>query len=203
MAMSNALDALSSAAHQSFIAKESAMKVEAQELELSSPSSSSLSLPTGTMKPRQRFAWTPELHHSFEEAVLKLGLKSARPRHILTEMRRTCTCASIAEVTRDNISSHLQKYRARAMTLFKLSRSELTDSHGELIRKLQAEGRGQETTIVSAPCYSMQKQAQSQPAMAQHKATVVTRQSTGSVSLLITRTVRMPRPIIRDPDRQF
>ena len=57
---------------------------------------------------KQRFVWTPDLHCRFEAAVHKLGVAHAKPQAI----RRLMGCDGEENApTRQNIKSHLQKYR--------------------------------------------------------------------------------------------
>jgi len=57
---------------------------------------------------KMRFVWTPELHRRFEDAVLRLGVAQAKPQAI----RQLMGCETEDEPpTRQNIKSHLQKYR--------------------------------------------------------------------------------------------
>lgn len=57
---------------------------------------------------KTRFVWTTEMHHRFERAVHKLGVSHAKPQAI----RQLIGCEGEAEApTRQNIKSHLQKYR--------------------------------------------------------------------------------------------
>jgi len=53
---------------------------------------------------RQRLVWTPQLHAQFVEAVQKLGVKTAVPKAIMKIM-------DVKGLTRENVASHLQKYR--------------------------------------------------------------------------------------------
>ncbi|KAF5831490.1 hypothetical protein DUNSADRAFT_13048 [Dunaliella salina] len=53
---------------------------------------------------RARLVWTPQLHKRFEEAVEKLGHEKAVPKNIMQEM-------NIEGLTRENVASHLQKWR--------------------------------------------------------------------------------------------
>lgn len=48
--------------------------------------------------------WTPQLHKLFEEAVQKIGLDKAVPKTIMQYM-------NVEGLTRENVASHLQKYR--------------------------------------------------------------------------------------------
>lgn len=53
---------------------------------------------------RPRLVWTTELHQRFLNAVNHLGVKSAVPKTILQVM-------NVEGMTRENVASHLQKYR--------------------------------------------------------------------------------------------
>eukprot|EP00792_Barthelona_sp_PAP020_P004453 TRINITY_DN2138_c0_g1_i1.p1 TRINITY_DN2138_c0_g1~~TRINITY_DN2138_c0_g1_i1.p1 ORF type:complete len:351 (+),score=95.33 TRINITY_DN2138_c0_g1_i1:39-1091(+) len=57
---------------------------------------------------KKRLNWTPELHSKFVAAIKDLGIKSAVPRTILKHMGET------GNLSRENIASHLQKYRLLA-----------------------------------------------------------------------------------------
>ena len=56
---------------------------------------------------KTRFVWSAELHARFEEAVAKLGIDRAKPQAISLLMGVEGDNAP----TRQNIKSHLQKYR--------------------------------------------------------------------------------------------
>ena len=58
----------------------------------------------GTSMKRPRLVWTPELHRRFVEAVQQLGLKNAVPKSIMQLM-------NVEGLSRENVASHLQKYR--------------------------------------------------------------------------------------------
>ncbi|XP_022882832.1 transcription activator GLK2-like [Olea europaea var. sylvestris] len=53
---------------------------------------------------RPQLVWTPQLHKRFFDAVAHLGIKNAVPRTILQLM-------SVDGLTRENVASHLTKYR--------------------------------------------------------------------------------------------
>lgn len=53
---------------------------------------------------RHRLVWTPQLHKRFVEVVTHLGLKNAVPKTIMQLM-------NVEGLTRENVASHLQKYR--------------------------------------------------------------------------------------------
>ncbi|KAF8118817.1 hypothetical protein N665_0002s0126 [Sinapis alba] len=59
--------------------------------------------PARTLK-RPRLVWTPQLHKRFVDAVTHLGIKNAVPKTIMQLM-------SVEGLTRENVASHLQKYR--------------------------------------------------------------------------------------------
>ncbi|XP_009773788.1 transcription factor MYBC1-like [Nicotiana tabacum] len=59
--------------------------------------------PARTIK-RPRLVWTPQLHKRFVDAVAHLGIKNAVPKTIMQLM-------SVDGLTRENVASHLQKYR--------------------------------------------------------------------------------------------
>ncbi|KAF5812011.1 putative transcription factor MYB-HB-like family [Helianthus annuus] len=59
--------------------------------------------PARTLK-RPRLVWTPQLHKRFVDAVAQLGIKHAVPKTIMQLM-------SVDGLTRENVASHLQKYR--------------------------------------------------------------------------------------------
>eukprot|EP00798_Chlamydomonas_sp_ICE-L_P028501 gene28501-31657_t len=67
-----------------------------------------LSMDDGVMRAikKQRLYWTPELHRHFERAIEKLGASKARPKNIVELM-------NVEGLTRENVSSHLQKYRVQ------------------------------------------------------------------------------------------
>lgn len=53
---------------------------------------------------RARLVWTPQLHKRFVEVVGHLGIKDAVPKTIMHLM-------NVEGLTRENVASHLQKYR--------------------------------------------------------------------------------------------
>ncbi|KAJ7298274.1 hypothetical protein O6H91_16G075500 [Diphasiastrum complanatum] len=53
---------------------------------------------------RPRLVWTPQLHKRFVDAVAHLGIKNAVPKTIMQLM-------NVEGLTRENVASHLQKYR--------------------------------------------------------------------------------------------
>lgn len=53
---------------------------------------------------RSRLVWTPQLHRRFVDVVGHLGIKNAVPKTIMQLM-------NVEGLTRENVASHLQKYR--------------------------------------------------------------------------------------------
>eukprot|EP00195_Chlamydomonas_chlamydogama_P016216 CAMPEP_0202894706 /NCGR_PEP_ID=MMETSP1392-20130828/4048_1 /ASSEMBLY_ACC=CAM_ASM_000868 /TAXON_ID=225041 /ORGANISM="Chlamydomonas chlamydogama, Strain SAG 11-48b" /LENGTH=376 /DNA_ID=CAMNT_0049579475 /DNA_START=590 /DNA_END=1720 /DNA_ORIENTATION=- len=72
---------------------------------------------------RPRLVWTPELHKRFEEAVSKLGPIKSIPKNIMQEM-------NVEGLTRENVASHLQKYRLQKKALPATSSTDGGDSEG-------------------------------------------------------------------------
>ncbi|TYJ26311.1 hypothetical protein E1A91_A07G111300v1 [Gossypium mustelinum] len=60
--------------------------------------------PSGRTLKRPRLVWTPQLHKRFVDVVAHLGIKSAFPKTIMQLM-------NVEGLTRENVASHLQKYR--------------------------------------------------------------------------------------------
>ncbi|MCO5552901.1 hypothetical protein L7F22_026697 [Adiantum nelumboides] len=60
--------------------------------------------PSARTLKRPRLVWYPELHKRFIEAVAHLGIKNAVPKTIMQLM-------NVEGLTRENVASHLQKYR--------------------------------------------------------------------------------------------
>lgn len=58
----------------------------------------------GSSSKRPRLVWTPQLHKRFVDVVAHLGLKNAVPKTIMRLM-------NVDGLTRENVASHLQKYR--------------------------------------------------------------------------------------------
>nr|QEX51362.1 transcription factor PCL1-like isoform X6 [Cymbidium ensifolium] len=59
---------------------------------------------SGRMLKRPRLVWTPQLHKRFIDVVDHLGIKNAVPKTIMQLM-------NVDGLTRENVASHLQKYR--------------------------------------------------------------------------------------------
>ncbi|PPD76998.1 hypothetical protein GOBAR_DD26057 [Gossypium barbadense] len=60
--------------------------------------------PSGKTVKRQRLVWTPQLHKRFVDVVAHLGIKNSVPKTIMQLM-------NVEGLTRENVASHLQKYR--------------------------------------------------------------------------------------------
>nr|QUV77620.1 two-component response regulator ARR12 [Lilium lancifolium] len=58
----------------------------------------------GSTQKKQRVVWSIELHRKFVDAVNQLGVDRAVPKKILEIM-------NVEKITRENVASHLQKYR--------------------------------------------------------------------------------------------
>ncbi|XAR58961.1 hypothetical protein NMG60_11014558 [Bertholletia excelsa] len=60
--------------------------------------------PSARTLKRPRLVWTPQLHKRFVEVVARLGITNAVPKTIMQLM-------NVEGLTRENVASHLQKYR--------------------------------------------------------------------------------------------
>ncbi|KAJ7947617.1 transcription factor PCL1-like [Quillaja saponaria] len=60
--------------------------------------------PSARALKRPRLVWTPQLHKRFVDVVSHLGIKNAVPKTIMQLM-------NVEGLTRENVASHLQKYR--------------------------------------------------------------------------------------------
>ncbi|CAM0885527.1 unnamed protein product [Alopecurus aequalis] len=63
---------------------------------------------------RARLVWTPQLHKRFVDVVAHLGIKAAVPKTIMQLM-------NVEGLTRENVASHLQKYRQYVSRMHGLS----------------------------------------------------------------------------------
>ena len=70
---------------------------------------------------RPRLVWTPPLHKRFVDAVAHLGIKNAVPKTIMQLM-------NVEGLTRENVASHLQKYRLYVKRLQGCSESTMENS---------------------------------------------------------------------------
>ena len=95
---------------------------------------------------RARLVWSQELHNRFLNALSHLGLKLAVPKSILGLME-------VDGMTRENIASHLQKYRLflKKMGGFtskdKVSVERLQELHEENIRRMATQEAMQEAAL--------------------------------------------------------
>ena len=87
---------------------------------------------------KARLVWSQELHNRFLNALSHLGLKHAVPKTILTMM-------NVDGMTRENVASHLQKYRLHLKKMGGYDEKERVDSevlqrlHEQNIRHLAAQ----------------------------------------------------------------
>lgn len=92
---------------------------------------------------KQRFVWTPDLHHRFEVAVHKLGVANAKPQAI----QQLMGCEEDGTIpTRQNIKSHLQKYRLRTGHRSESGRAMSSGPSGAPVNMPQALGGGMPMT---------------------------------------------------------
>ncbi|XP_047331684.1 transcription factor LUX-like [Impatiens glandulifera] len=71
---------------------------------------------------RGRLVWTPQIHKRFTDVVAHLGIKDADPKTIIKLM-------NVEGLTRENISTHLQKYRLYLDRMERLSNEETSSNH--------------------------------------------------------------------------
>jgi len=90
---------------------------------------------------KQRFVWTADLHRRFEAAVQSLGLDHAKPQAISQLMN----CEGEGAPTRQNIKSHLQKYR-----LLMQKRARQTAPSGAVTSSGTAAGNSTSSAAVTA-----------------------------------------------------
>eukprot|EP00276_Gloeochaete_wittrockiana_P015237 CAMPEP_0184346924 /NCGR_PEP_ID=MMETSP1089-20130417/15104_1 /TAXON_ID=38269 ORGANISM="Gloeochaete wittrockiana, Strain SAG46.84" /NCGR_SAMPLE_ID=MMETSP1089 /ASSEMBLY_ACC=CAM_ASM_000445 /LENGTH=615 /DNA_ID=CAMNT_0026677793 /DNA_START=27 /DNA_END=1874 /DNA_ORIENTATION=- len=81
--------------------------------QMSSPGSSSEKGSSRNLPPivrgKKGVVWTPELHQRFVDAINNLGMEHSCPKKILRMM-------DVPGLTRENVSSHLQKYRIKLIS---------------------------------------------------------------------------------------
>ncbi|KAJ1287270.1 hypothetical protein BS78_03G418400 [Paspalum vaginatum] len=75
----------------------------------------------GSSSKRPRLVWTPQLHKRFVDVVAHLGIKNAVPKTIMQLM-------NVEGLTRENVASHLQKYRLYVKRMRGLSFSNSNDA---------------------------------------------------------------------------
>ncbi|XP_058783191.1 two-component response regulator ORR23-like [Vicia villosa] len=89
----------------------------------------------GSTEKKPRFVWDNELHNKFVVAVNQLGFDKAYPKKILELM-------NIEGLTRENVASHLQKFRLSLKRSDKLFRTDATlDSTSPYLQKGSVGGR--------------------------------------------------------------
>ena len=76
----------------------------AEEADSAFPGDNSAEDPSARTLKRPRLVWTPQLHKRFVDVVGHLGIKNAVPKTIMQLM-------NVEGLTRENVASHLQKYR--------------------------------------------------------------------------------------------
>ncbi|KAI4320032.1 hypothetical protein MLD38_033556 [Melastoma candidum] len=95
---------------------------------------------------RSKVVWTTTLHNLFLQALNHIGLDKAVPKNILEYM-------GVPGITRENVASHLQKYRiflrrvadktyARSTSLEKTSKLSFVTTHQSMINNFQEDGLG-------------------------------------------------------------
>lgn len=89
---------------------------------------------------RPRLVWTPPLHKRFVDAVSHLGIKNAVPKTIMQLM-------NVEGLTRENVASHLQKYRLYLKRLQGCSESTMENSPS---REIQSEIEQEDKEILSS-----------------------------------------------------
>lgn len=79
-------------------------KIDSEEADSALRTENSDEDPSAKTLKRPRLVWTPQLHKRFVDVVGYLGIKSAVPKTIMQLM-------NVEGLTRENVASHLQKYR--------------------------------------------------------------------------------------------
>lgn len=77
--------------------------------------------PSEKTSKRPRLVWTPQLHKRFVDVVAHLGIKNAVPKTIMQLM-------NVEGLTRENVASHLQKYRVYLRRMQGMSSEGLSSS---------------------------------------------------------------------------
>ncbi|PSC71942.1 g2-like myb-family transcription factor [Micractinium conductrix] len=99
---------------------------------------------------KSRLVWTQELHNRFINALSHLGLKSAVPKSILSMM-------NVEGMTRENVASHLQKYRLHLRRLGGFTEKDRVDVdalqrlHEQNVQQLAAQQVLQHTLALQGP----------------------------------------------------
>ena len=100
---------------------------------------------------RPRLVWTPQLHKRFVDAVSHLGIRNAVPKTIMQLM-------NVGGLTRENVASHLQKYRLylrrmqQGSLLFNTSPAPVSSSTTTTTITAAAAAAAAATTIASGFC---------------------------------------------------
>ncbi|KDO72809.1 hypothetical protein CISIN_1g047187mg [Citrus sinensis] len=81
--------------------------------------------PSARTLKRPRLVWTPQLHKRFVDVVAHLGIKNAVPKTIMQLM-------NVEGLTRENVASHLQKYRLYLKRMQGLSNDDPSSSDHQL-----------------------------------------------------------------------
>lgn len=81
--------------------------------------------PSARTLKRPRLVWTPQLHKRFVDVVAHLGIKNAVPKTIMQLM-------NVEGLTRENVASHLQKYRLYLKRMPGLSNDDPSSSDHQL-----------------------------------------------------------------------
>ncbi|KAJ9146689.1 hypothetical protein P3X46_028924 [Hevea brasiliensis] len=79
-------------------------KIDSEEADSALRTENSGDDPSARTPKRPRLVWTPQLHKRFVDVVAYLGIKNAVPKTIMQLM-------NVEGLTRENVASHLQKYR--------------------------------------------------------------------------------------------
>lgn len=90
---------------------------------------------------RPRLVWTPRLHKRFVEAVEKVGVDKAVPKTLMQMM-------GVSGLTRDNVASHLQKYR---LSLKKQATDRQADHQSGIAEACSPTDGDDEKTPVNSP----------------------------------------------------
>ncbi|KAJ0978534.1 hypothetical protein J5N97_014008 [Dioscorea zingiberensis] len=104
--------------------------------------------PSSQKKPR--VVWSADLHQKFVSAVNELGVDKAVPKKILELM-------GVPDITRENVASHLQKYR---MYLKRLSETEDQNTLGMQLSGQQLINNGQMNTFSRSSANMESRQSQ-------------------------------------------
>ncbi|KAG9394458.1 transcription factor [Carpediemonas membranifera] len=142
---------------------------------------------------KQRVTWTEELHKKFEDIVMDVGIRSAQPRYILTLM-------DTDGLSRENVASHLQKFRHKIMRIHGLaSIDDLSDEHGMRIDEIRER--------LPTPPPRRRRRRRVEPSLAAltqvafSEFTPTTQSDASPPATFAAPTGRHVVPIIGDPDR--